>query len=161
MDAIALPSLWHARGRAGNALDNAGLPRCMHPDNNSASRLLCNKSCVQITLRITVANKREPSSRKSEASVPNENYSRHTHLKQLCTAGSILLEVFEELLLADTLADYNCRQCIDQYRNRIHKKCMDLDSSVHRDGTFFRCTDSWTQLRQKTGNKERNEYYNR
>ena len=40
MHAMALPSLWHARGRPGNALDNAGLPRCTHPDNNSASRLL-------------------------------------------------------------------------------------------------------------------------
>ena len=39
MHAMALPSLWHARGRPGNALDNAGLPRCTHPDNNSASRL--------------------------------------------------------------------------------------------------------------------------
>ena len=36
---MALPSLWHVRGRPGNALDNAGLPRCTHPDNNSASRL--------------------------------------------------------------------------------------------------------------------------
>ena len=40
MHAIAFPSLWHERGRPGNALDNAGLPRCTHPDNNSASRLL-------------------------------------------------------------------------------------------------------------------------
>ena len=40
MHAMALPSLWHVRGRPGNALDNAGLPRCTHPDNNSASRLL-------------------------------------------------------------------------------------------------------------------------
>ena len=38
---MALPSLWYARGRPGNALDNAGLPRCTHPDNNSASRLFC------------------------------------------------------------------------------------------------------------------------
>ena len=59
------------------------------------------------------------------------------------------------------LADYKCRQCIDQCRRHIHKKCMDLDSSVHRDGTFFRCTDSWTQLRKKTGKKERKEHYNR
>ena len=35
-----LPQSWHVRGRPGNALDNAGLPRCTHPDNNSASRLL-------------------------------------------------------------------------------------------------------------------------
>ena len=40
MHAMALPSLRYARGRPGNALDNAGLPRCTHPDNNSASRLL-------------------------------------------------------------------------------------------------------------------------
>ena len=40
MHTMALPSLWHVRGRPGNALDNAGLPRCTHPDNNSASRLL-------------------------------------------------------------------------------------------------------------------------
>ena len=40
MHDMALPSLWHARARPGNALDNAGLPRCTHPDNNSASRLL-------------------------------------------------------------------------------------------------------------------------
>ena len=39
MHTMALPSLWHVRGRPGNALDNAGLPRCTHPDNNSASRL--------------------------------------------------------------------------------------------------------------------------
>ena len=36
MHAIALPSLWHLKGRPGNALDNAGLPRLTHPDNNSA-----------------------------------------------------------------------------------------------------------------------------
>ena len=36
---MALPSLWYVRDRPGNALDNAGLPRCTHPDNNSASRL--------------------------------------------------------------------------------------------------------------------------
>ena len=40
MHAIALPSLRHVRGWPRNALDNAGLPRCTHPDNNSASRLL-------------------------------------------------------------------------------------------------------------------------
>ena len=40
MHAIASPSLWHVRGRPGNALDNTGLPRCTHADNNSASRLL-------------------------------------------------------------------------------------------------------------------------
>ena len=36
------PGLWYVRGRSGDALDNAGLPRCTHPDNNSASRLLRN-----------------------------------------------------------------------------------------------------------------------
>ena len=52
LHANVLPSLWHVRGRPGNALDNAGLPRCTHPDNNSASRLLnsvrwCCRNCAK------------------------------------------------------------------------------------------------------------------
>ena len=41
---MALPSLWYMRGRPGDALDNAGLPRCTHPDNNSASRHRCHST---------------------------------------------------------------------------------------------------------------------
>ena len=34
------------RGRPGNTLHNAGLPRCTHPDSNSASRLLSGKAMI-------------------------------------------------------------------------------------------------------------------
>ena len=53
--AMAWPSLWHVRGRPGNALDNAGLPRCTHLDNNSASRLLWRDQLWQTTFASDLA----------------------------------------------------------------------------------------------------------
>ena len=58
MHAIAFLSLWHVRGRPGNALDNAGLPRCTHPNNNSASRLLFFNTTLQPRNSETIAGRR-------------------------------------------------------------------------------------------------------
>ena len=77
MHAIALPSLWHVRSRPGNALDNAGLPRCTHPDNNSAS-LFCSfyftmpesrKSECDFQITVAVRLKKEKREREREKGV--------------------------------------------------------------------------------------------